>query len=310
MTHSTIGIDVSKDWLDVHRRPDGAERRFTNDRKGHRALRAWLSGLAIARVIYEPTGAYHQAMERALQHLPLVKVNPRQARRFAEATGRLAKTDRIDAQMLALMGELLQPVPRPLPSQALQQLKQLQLARQALIKDRTAAKARAKACSLALLKRQNAARLKQIDEHLAALDAEIARRIDADPALQARCSILCSIPGLSKVTAAALLIEMPELGCLQPKQAACLAGLAPLTRQSGSWKAKAYIRGGRASIRRALYMPALVAARYNPDLKAKYQTLIAAGKPPKLALTALMRKLLVLANALLRHNRAWTPKLA
>lgn len=310
MTHSTIGIDVSKDWLDVHCHPDGTCRRFTNGRQGHRALLAWLSDLTVARVVYEPTGAYHQAMERALHGLPLVKVNPRQARRFAEATGQLAKTDRIDARMLALMGDLLKPAPKPLPSQDLQQLKQLQIARQALIKDRTAAKARAKLCSLALLKRQNADRLKQVDDQLSALDAEIARRIAADPALQARCDILCSIPGIAKVTAATLLIEMPELGCLEPKQAACLAGLAPLTRQSGSRKARAHIAGGRGLVRQALYMPALVAARYNPDLKAKYQALLAAGKPPKLALTALMRKLVVLANTLLRHNRSWALKTA
>jgi len=263
-------------------------------------------------VVFEPTGPYHRAFEHALAKagLPLVKVNPRQARRFAEATGKLAKTDRLDAALLARMGALLAIEPRPARSKALAELKELHIAREALVKDRTAAKNRAKIRTLALLKRQNAQRLDQIERQIAAIDAAILAFIEANAELAKRFAILTSIPGVSQITAFALLIEMPELGTLEARQAASLAGLAPVARQSGRWTGRAFIRGGRASVRQALYMPALVAARFNPELKAKYTQLVKAGKPAKLALTALMRKLIVLANALLRARRTWTPKLA
>ena len=311
MTLSTIGIDISKETLDVHRMSDGASRRFSNDKAGHKALIVWIGGDA-ARVVFEPTGPYHRAFEHALAKagLPLVKVNPRQARRFAEATGKLAKTDRLDAALLARMGALLAIEPRPARSKALAELKELHIAREALVKDRTAAKNRAKIRTLALLKRQNAQRLDQIERQIAAIDAAILAFIEADAELANRFAILTSIPGVSRITAFALLIEMPKLGTLEGRQAASLAGLAPVARQSGRWTGRAFIRGGRASVRQALYMPALIAARFNPELKAKYTQLVKAGKPAKLALTALMRKLIVLANALLRARRTWTPKLA
>ena len=208
------------------------------------------------------------------------------------------------------MGALLAIEPRPARSKALAELKELHIAREALVKDRTAAKNRAKIRTLALLKRQNAQRLDQIERQIAAIDAAILAFIEANAELAKRFAILTSIPGVSQITAFALLIEMPELGTLEARQAASLAGLAPVARQSGRWTGRAFIRGGRASVRQALYMPALVAARFNPELKAKYTQLVKAGKPAKLALTALMRKLIVLANALLRARRTWTPKLA
>lgn len=311
MTHPTIGVDISKDMLDAHRLADGARRRFANTTAGYKALIAWI-GCTGARVIFEPTGPYHRAFERALANasLSLVKVNPRHARRFAEATGQLAKTDRLDAALLARMGALLELPARPVRSDLLTELSELHHAREALVKDRTAAKNRAKILTLPLLKRQNRQRLQQIERQIAAIDAEITARLDADPELAHRFAILTSIPGLSRLSAFALLVEMPELGTLEPKQAASLAGLAPVTRQSGRWTGRASIRGGRASLRRHLYMPALVAARFNPDLKAKYTQLIEAGKPAKLALTAIMRKLIILANALLKTGRTWSPKLA
>jgi transposase len=160
-----------------------------------------------------------------------------------------------------------------------------------------------------LLKRHNAQRLEQIERHIAAIEMEILKQVQADPDLAQRFAILTSIPGLSG-TAFALLIEMPELGALEPGQAASLAGLAPMARQSGRWTGRAFIRGGRAEIRQALYMPALVAARFNPDLRAKYKKLASAGKPAKVAPIAVMRKLIVLANALLKANRSWSPKYA
>ena len=247
----------------------------------------------------------HRALERALGEagVAAVEVNPLQARRCAEAIGQRAKTDPVDASMLARMVALLDPELRQPTSEALHELRELHGARHALLKDQTAARNRQKNLTLDLLKRQAARRLKQIDAQLEAVDHETRRRINADEALARRFAILCSIPGIGETTAFVLLIDMPELGALKPKQAASLAGLAPLARQSGTWT-------GRARLRQSLFLPALAAARFNPDLAAVYQRLIEAGKPRKLALLAGMRKLVILANALLRSNRAWTQKRA
>lgn len=310
MTKDTIGVDISKAHLDAYRMGDGASRRFTNDNAGHKALLDWL-GQPDVRIVYEPTGPYHRAFERRLATVgaALVKVNPRQARRFAEATGRLAKTDRLDAAMLARMGALLGIEARPPRSPILNDLKDLHMAREALMKNRTAAKNRAKTLTLQILKRHNAEQLRQIERQMDAIEKEIMALIKAEPDLLRRFNILVSIPGISQITAFALVIDMPELGTLDQGQAASLAGLAPVARQSGQWSGRAFIRGGRANVRQALYMPALVATRFNPDLKAKYDHLKAAGKAAKLAITAIMRKLIVLANALIRDDRKWTPSL-
>lgn len=229
MTEITIGVDISKDRLDVHCWPDGAAREFTNDLSGYRALIRWLAGREIARIVFEPTGPFHRQFERALAAagLPLAKVNPRHARRFADALGLLAKTDRLDAGLLARMGALLEPRLQAPASAVLDELRELHLARAALIKDRVAARNRAGQLRLPLLRRQNARRLARIERDLAAVDAAIAALIGADPALARKHRILTSIPGISAITAAAILAEMPELGTLGPKQAASLAGLAP-----------------------------------------------------------------------------------
>ena len=178
------------------------------------------------------------------------------------------------------------------------------------MKDRTATNNRAKTLTIDLLKRQAAQRLRQIALQLDALDAQARAMIAHDPVLARRLAILTSIPGLGEITAIALIADMPELGSMDPKQAASLAGLAPVARQSGTWRGKSFIRGGRAHLRQALYMPALVAARFNPDLRARFNTMIAAGKPAKVAITALMRRLVVLANALLRDDRTWAESIA
>src|SRR5580700_5350204 len=244
MQNDTIGVDVSKDHLDAHRLADGASRRFANDKCGRKAFVKWFA----------------------------------QARRFAEAIGKLAKTDRLDAAMLARMGAMLELKTRPPQSEALLELKELHLAREALVKDRTAAKNRGKVLAAPLLKRHNAQRLEQIKRQITAIEAAILEQVQADPDLAQRFAILTSIPGVSAITAFALLIEMPELGALEPGQAASLAGLPPVARQSGRWTGRAFIRGGRANVRQAVYMPALVATRFNPDMKAKSKQLINAGK--------------------------------
>jgi transposase len=263
-------------------------------------------------VVFEATGAYHRRFERTLAAagLPMAKINPRQARRFAEATGKLAKTDTIDAAVLARFGALLTPQARQPVSETLDEMKELHNARTALVKDRTATLNRQKQLRSAILKRLAMQKLKQIDGQLKTIDAALTALCNADTDLKARFGILVSIPGIGAATAYAMLIEMPEIGTLENPQAASLAGLAPVARDSGKWRGKRSIRGGRANLRQAIYMPAFVATRFNPDFKAKYQAMIAAGKPPKLAITAIMRKLVILANALLKAGRNWQPRLA
>ncbi|MES0120950.1 IS110 family transposase [Mesorhizobium sp. M0027] len=307
----TLGIDISKDRLDVHLLPEGTERQFANDANGLRELLRWLAPLAPNRIVYEATGAYHRLLERTLgaKGLPLVKMNPQHTRAFAKAAGRLSKTDRIDAAMLARFGELMTPQIRPIRSDTLDTLCELVAARRALVKDRTAAQNRQKNLTIPLLKRQAEQRLRQITTQINAIDAECRTLVAREPDLVRRFDILTSIPGLGEVIAFAIIADMPELGTLANKQVASLAGLAPVDRQSGQWKGKCFIRGGRSSVRQALYMPALVAVRFNQSLKTKYQDLRDGGKPAKLAITAIMRKLVVLANALIRDDRKWSPSL-
>jgi transposase len=304
----TIGIDISKDQLEVYVHPEGSRRQFANDRPGYAGLIGWISPRQPTRVVFEATGAYHRGLQRALAKagLPGVKLNPLQARRFAEATGRRAKTDPVDAAMLARFGAPLQPEIRPAPDPAIEGLKELLAARRGLVKDRTAVLNRGKNLTLPLLKRQNLQQLKQIEAQIKDIDREQAALVAQQDSLKARFDILLSIPGLGAVSALAMLIDMPELGSMDAKRTASLGGLVPITRQSGTWQGKSFIQGGRAELRQALYMPALVAIRFNAPLKAAYLALRQAGKPAKVAIVAVMRKLLVLANALLRDNRLWT----
>ena len=308
MNHVTIGIDVSKDYLDIHRLPDGCRERFANSKQGHKALIKWGLACNVERVVFEPTGAYHRSLQRALAEAGIcyTKVNPRQARRFAEATGCLAKTDKVDAMMLARFGAVLEPEATVTHSQVIEALGELIAARRALVKDRTAAKNRRHNLSSAVLKAQARRRLKQIDADITAIDAECRKLVEADRSLQKRLAIVLSVPGIGEVTAMTMLAEMPELGTMNKRQAASLAGLAPVVRQSGTWRGNSRIIGGRKTLRQALYMPALVCVRFNAELKAKYQALINAGKPHKIAITAIMRKLITITNALIRDQRKWT----
>ncbi|WP_246318934.1 transposase [Peteryoungia desertarenae] len=214
----------------------------------------------------------------------------------------------IYAGLLARYGALLEPRLHEGNTQIYNDFKELRVARLALIKDRAAAKNRAKTLSNPLLKKHNTDRLRQIGRQIKAVEEAIMSLVGEDATWLARFYILVSIPGLSQITAFTLLIEMPELGDLNEKAAAALSGLAPMSRQSGRWTGRAFIAGGRAIVRQSLYMPALVACRFNPDLRAKYSHLKAAGKAPEVAITAIMPKLIVLANAMLKNNRKWIPK--
>jgi len=306
MMNDSIGVDISKDKLDCYRLSDGMYTQFPNTKAGFQKLRRWIGPVLPARVIYEPTGAYHGAFEAALaDHLPLIKVNPRHARRFAESKGQLAKTDRADARVLARMGaahglEPDTPVAKDRPI-----LRELQAARTALVKDKVRLQNQLDRQHQQLTQKLTRRRLRQIVADLTELDHAIQEQLEACPVRKRALYLIKSIKGIGAVAATTILIEMPEIGRLRKKAVASLAGVAPITRQSGRWRAQSFIQGGRKPLRDALYMPAIVAARYNPDLKAQYQRMRSDGKPPKVALTAIMRKLLILANTLVKENREW-----
>ena len=304
-----VGVDISKDTLDVAIHPEGKGFRIANTPQGHRALIKRLEGFEIAQIVFEATGAYYRLLQKALVEagLPWVKVNPRQARRFAQAAGKLAKTDRCDALMLARMGAALALEPNVPVSPTVETMKELVNARHALVKDRVAALNRQAIAVSTLIKRQLAQRLRQIDSQIEAIDKRLKTLRKADADVSERFDILTSIPSFGEGTANVLMVETPELGRLDHQQAASLVGLAPIANDSGQSYGKRSIRGGRPRARQALYMAALSAIRFNPQLKTKYDALINAGKPAKVALVAVMRKLLILANALIRDNRKWAP---
>ena len=306
-TLNTVGIDISKAHLDAYALPARRTARFDNTANGIKRLAKWIA-TSVHCVVYESTGPWHRRLEETLADtLPMACVNAMRARRFAQAMGCKAKTDAVDAQVLAAMGAAMPLRRTPVRSPTRRDLQELHRARDALIKDRTAALHRQKHVRHALLKRQLHHRLAQSRRQLEALDQAIAKLVDDDADLSRQSEVLASIPGIAQVTATGLLAHMPELGRLDAKAAASLAGLAPATRESGQWKGYSFIRGGRARPRSLLYMAALSAIRHNPDLARQYTRLRERGKPPKVALTAIMRKLIVLANTLLHQNRPWTP---
>lgn len=304
-----VGCDVSKSYLDIYVHPDGERFRVANDRHGLRRLKRAFAGRAPALIVMEATGKYHRAVCRSLNEtgLAVAVVNPLRARLFAEACGRLAKTDRVDAEMLAHMGRALAPPASAPMADDLAALAELVRARNAATAERTALKNRLAAAAVAFLKAELRRRIAALDTHVARLGREIERRIAADAALARRAEILASIPGVGPVVAADLLVDMSELGRLPAKAAASLAGLAPHADDSGGRNGRRRIRGGRPQARRALYLAALSAARHEPALAVFYRRLRTAGKKPKVALVAVMRKLVILANTLLRENRHWHP---
>jgi transposase len=308
MTAAFVGIDVSKDHLDVHVRPTGAAARLANDEPGVAALVARMATLAPALVVLEATGGYEAPAVAALAAagLPVVAVNPRQARRFAEATGRLAKTDRLDAAALAHFAEAVRPDPRPLPDADTHALAALVARRRQLLDMRTAERNRLPLAAPAVAK-DIRAHVAWLDRRLAAADRDLAAAVQASPAWRATDDLLRSVPGVGPTVSRTLLAELPELGALSGRRIAALAGVAPVARDSGRKAGARRIAGGRAGARAALYMACLSAVRYNPALRAVYRRLRAAGKAAKVAQVAAMRKLLVILNAMVRDNRRWDP---
>ena len=304
-----VGVDVCKDWLDVYLHPIGQKLRVSNTPEGLKALKRRLAELSVELIVMEATGKFHRQAHRTLHAagFAVAVVNPLRARLFAEAVGQLAKTDRLDARVLALMGQTLEPSALAPAPEALEALQELARARAAAIADQTALSHRRGASQTAFLKAELGRRLKVLAAHIERLDAEIERRIGADAALKRRYDILLTIPGVGPVAAVALVICLPELGACSGKAAALLAGLAPLACDSGAKAGERHIWGGRAFVRTGLYFAAVSAATCNPQLREDYKRLRDAGKKAKVAITAIMRKLVVLANVLIKEDRPWRP---
>ena len=303
-----VGIDVSKDHLDVHVRPDGTAFRNSTDPAGLASVVARLLDAHPDRVVLEATGGYEAPLVAALAAagLPVVVVNPRQVRRFAEATGQLAKTDTLDAAVLAHFAEAIRPEVRPLPDEATAALAALVTRRRQLIEMRTAEVNRSGVAPAAVARgiREHIAWL---DRQLGRVDGELTAAIQASPVWRVAEDLLRSVPGVGPVVSRTILSELPEIGTLSGKRIAALVGVAPVARDSGRKSGTRSIAGGRAGVRCGLYMAILSAVRYNPVIRAFYRRLREAGKAVKVAQVAAMRKLLTILNAMVRDNRRWDP---
>jgi len=302
-----VGIDVSKDRLDVHLRPAGESFAVARDGKALAALVERLLALAPALVVMEATGGYETVVASALAaaQLPLSVVNPRQIRDFARATGKLAKTDRLDAAAIAHFAEAVRPPVRPIADAEAQALGELVARRRQVIEMIVAEGNRRRRASQRRVIRAIERHLAVLQAELSELDGDIDEAIRKSPAWQADADLLVGVPGIGPATVRTLIAELPELGRLTRRKIAALAGLAPINRDSGTLRGRRTIAGGRPAVRAALYMATLVASRANPVIAAHYKKLRGAGKTGKQALTACMRKLLVILNAILRDQKPW-----
>jgi transposase len=301
-----VGIDVSKERLDVHVHPAGTVLSLSRDGAGLEELIGSLASVAPQLVAVEATGGFETVVVAALAAagLPVVVVNPARVRAFASALGQRAKTDPIDAQVIAQFAAATKPPVRALPDAATQALADLVARRRQIIQMIVAEGQREKRAA-PRAKRSIARLLKTLRRELSEIDADIEETVRGSPVWCEKEDLLASVPGVGSVTARTMLAELPELGSLNRRQIAALAGLAPFTRQSGKWRGKSFIGGGRASVRAALFMAAMTAMRRNPVLRAFHQRLRAAGKPKMVALIAVARKLLTILNAILRDKIKW-----
>jgi transposase len=304
-----VGIDVAKDRLDVHVRPGGEAFAVARDGKGLAMLVQRLQTLAPALVAMEATGGYETVVASAVgaAQLPLAVVNPRQIRDFARATGKLAKTDRIDAAAIAHFAEAVRPAPRPIPDAEAQALGELVARRRQVIEMIIAERHRRRLATQRRVIRAIERHLALLQAELSELEADIDGAIRKSPAWQADADLLVSVPGVGKATLRTLIAELPELGHLSRRKIAALVGVAPINRDSGTLRGRRTIAGGRPAVRTGLYMAALVASRANPVIAPYYAKLRAAGKTGKQALVACMRKLIVILNAILRDRKPWQP---
>lgn len=306
-TPGYIGIDVAKTTLDVAVRPTGAFQTFANTPDGRKTLAAWLQPLIPTLIVLEATGGLERPVVAALTargHAVAI-INPRHGHALARATGQLAKTDRLDAHMLAHFAEAVRPTPRPQPSEAQQTLQALERRYQQLLTMRTMDTNRRHSTTEPVCQASITAHLTWLTEQLTALETQIAAQIRLQPALVSRKNLLCSMTGIGDRTAHALIATLPELGTIGRRTIAALTGLAPFNCDSGGQQKRRRIWGGRAPVRKALYMATLSASRHNAVIRALYTRLCERGKPKKVAIVACMRKLLVILNAIVRTQTAW-----
>jgi transposase len=304
-----VGLDVAKQRLDLHLRPTDEMFSCTADEAGLAELVQRLQAMSPTLVVLEATGGYEVPVAAALASagLAVAVVNPRQIRDFARATGQLAKTDALDARAIALFAEAVQPAARPLAGEQAQRLSALVARRRQLIEMLGAESHRRQQARDRQLQRQLDAHLKWLRQAVERLEADLNDTIRSSPVWRERENLLTSVPGIGSTTACALIADLPELGILDRRRIAALAGLAPMNRDSGTLRGRRMIRGGRPAVRRALYMATVAAIRFNPAIGMFYRRLVAAGRPPKVAVTAAMRKLLTILNAVLRDHRPWQP---
>lgn len=304
---SFVGIDVSKDRLDVHVLPSGEAFSVARDGRGLDELLTALRFRSVGLIAIEATGGYELTVSAAIAaaDLPLAVVNPRQIRDFARATGRLAKTDALDAEIIALFAERIRPAARGLPEPDAQALADLVARRCQLVEMIGMEGNRLRQARTPLIQKSLRATLKMPEAQLAALDHDIDNTVRASPVWRAADDLLLPVPGVGSVTACALIADLPELGRLDRRSIASLVGVAPVNRDSGTWRDHRAIAGGRPTVRRTLFMAALVAVRWNPVLKDQYQRLLARGRPKKVALVACMRRLLTILNAIIRNATPW-----
>lgn len=301
-----VGIDIAKAYLDIAHDSSEKKWQFSNDDTGINRATELLKELSPALVVMEATGGYEIPLAYALTAagIAVAIVNPRGVRDFAKATGKLAKTDALDAKVLAHFAAVIRPEPRPISDEDMQELAAILARRRQVIEMLTAEKNRLHTARKAV--RANIrAHIAYLEKELKDIEASLHNRIQESPIEQAKYNLLRSVPGVGPTLCTTLLIDLPELGKLNKKQIAMLVGVAPLNRDSGTWRGKRTVWGGRATVRGPLYMATLVATRCNPIIRAFYQRLCAAGKAKKVALTACMRKLLVILNAMLQHGTPW-----
>ena len=303
-----VGIDVSKERLDVAVRPTGETWQVPYDAEGISSLTGCLRELAPHLVVVEATGGMELALagELAAAQLSVAVVNPRHVRDFARAAGKLAKTDALDAQVLAHFAEAMNPEPRPLPDASTQELGALVARRRQLVGMITAEKNRIRVATQRIRPKVQE-HIRWLEENLEELDRDLGDFMGSSPMWKDQDELLRSTPGVGPVLSMTLLSGLPELGALNRGEIAALVGVAPFNRDSGTFRGKRKVWGGRGQVRAALYMAALVATRHNPVLRDFYQRLCAAGKPKKVALTACMRKLLTILNVMVKHRRHWNP---
>lgn len=308
-----VGIDVSKEKLDVSVRPLSERFSVSNDSAGHDELVARLTARSICRIVLEATGGYEAQAALALSRacLPVCIVNPRQVRDFKKSTGQLAKTDPIDADVLAHFAEAIRPEVRPLPDEAVVALSELVARRRQLVEMKTAETNRLEKKPAVVIAKRIRTHVEWLDKEIARVEDELDRTIKGSPLFSKKSATLKGVQGIGPAVSACLLAELPELGTLNRKQIAALVGLAPFARDSGLVQGgRRHIWGGRAHVRALLYMAAVTAVRCNPVIRPFHERLVAAGKPPKVAMIACARKLLTILNAMLRCDEQWNPLFA